>query len=107
MADASIPLPHTLREQAAEDSPVVMHDDFRRLVSDTALSFNALNLVQRLLRDVPIESPVDDVATSGGLLVLLEGIQARLGFAVDGLVDTAARLGLPDAPEDLRAGLLS
>jgi hypothetical protein len=107
MAASSFTIPRPDLADPAEQEPVVLHDDFRRIVSDTALSFHALNLVQRLLRGVPIESPVDDVGTSGGLMVLLEGIQGRLNFAVDGLVETAAKLGIEDNPVDLRGGLLS
>lgn len=80
-----------------EDDDVVMHDEFRQIVLDSAGCFCAVGALMVLLRG---ESPdMLDAADRRGLAVLLEAVHQRLELVVDGLVHTAVALGLPDARE--------
>ena len=80
-----------------EDEPVVMHDEFRQIVLDSVGCFCAIGVLMELLRG---ESPNGlDGQDRKGLAVLLESVHNRLELVVDGLVDTAVQLGLPDARE--------
>lgn len=75
------------------DEPVVMHEDFNQIADDTALSFQAVCVLMRLLNadgGQPL-TPLD----RAGLAVLLEGVRYRLELASDGLSAMGRTLGIP------------
>ncbi len=80
----------------ADDGPVVAHDTIRQLVLDLSTSHMAVTLLAQLLRD----SSEGTLHMGGGrgLALLLEGAEARMNLALDGLRETVHALGVQDAP---------
>ncbi len=87
---------------AGEDDPdpdtLVFDDEFHQIVLDVAGGRRATEQLIQLFKAAhvsPHEVPVNFL----GLSVLMEGMQQRLGLAVDGLVDASHKLGFTGAQD--------
>ncbi|MBA4343232.1 MAG: hypothetical protein C0423_13925 [Methylibium sp.] len=76
-----------------DDEPVVMHEEFLTIVQDLRCGREGVAMLARLLQQSD-DATLLAQGCAPGLATLLEGACARLDLAHDGLLGTAAALGI-------------